>query len=188
MAENLPSIDTLRLLLRYEPETGRLFWRERPESMFADGGHSAAHCAAKWNTRYAGKEALTALRVHGYRHGSVLDKQQAAHRVVWALVYGKWPSQDIDHINGDPADNRIINLRLVTKAENMRNQKRYATNKSGATGVNWFKRDRTWQAKITVSGQQVHLGYFKNIDDAIAARKAAEARYGFHENHGRVAA
>lgn len=188
MAENLPSIDTLRLLLRYEPETGRLFWRERPVSMFADGGHSAAHCAAKWNAKFAGKEALAALNKRGYLVGSIFNGDVTAHRAIWAIVHGEWPQRQVDHINGNRTDNRISNLRLVTNAENSRNAARSRNNSSGVTGVHWFKKSGKWQASIMVNKRSLHIGLFTDFEDAVAARKAAEAKHGFHKNHGRVAA
>ena len=91
----------------------------------------------------------------------------------------------IDHENGDRSDNRIANLRDVPPSENMRNVKRHITNTSGHVGVFWYKPRNKWVARITVNYTLHHLGYFTDIADAIAARKAAEIFYGFHKNHGR---
>jgi hypothetical protein len=169
---DLPSIDYLRQRLRYEPETGKLYWLE------------CASTSKKWNTRYAGAEALGTVNASGHKYGSVTGCKLKAHRVVWALHYGVWPDGDIDHINQQPADNRIENLRVATKSDNMRNVARTRANTSGATGVVWYKRKAKWHARITVDGRQLSLGYYDRFEDAASARKHADARWGFHANHG----
>ncbi len=187
MPNPLPSPETLRKLLRYEPETGKLFWRERGIDWFEDGGHTAQHNMRSWNSRYAGKEALTAVNTDGYRRGTIFGTRYYAHRIIWTIVHGEWPQDELDHINGNPSDNRLENLRVVTHQENGRNQKLYCSNTSGVVGVSWHKRDETWRAEIKVDGKKIHLGYFDSFDDAVAARAAAEIELGFHANHGRVA-
>ncbi len=97
------------------------------------------------------------------------------------------PSGEIDHINGDRTDNRICNLRDVTSAGNSCNRRRQDRNTSGVTGVAWDKRASRWQARIGLNGKQKYLGYFDSLDEAVAARKAAELELGFHPNHGRAA-
>lgn len=179
-----PTPEELRQLLRYEPETGKLFWKQRDVSLFEDRGNGAAANAASWNARYAGAEALTALNAAGYRHGAVFGCKLRAHRVAWALVHGQWPQGEIDHINGITDDNRLENLREVTGQENQRNSKRPANNTSGVVGVSWYEPARKWVARIRVI-KRIHLGYFDDFNEAVAARKAAEAAYGFHQNHGR---
>jgi len=175
------SVETLRQLLTYNPETGSLTWLPRPLSMFA----TQRHCSV-WNARYAGAEALTALH-NGYRCGDALGHRIIAHRVAYALHHGRWPEGDIDHINGNRADNRIVNLRAVNRQTNMQNAKRSKANSSGVTGVCWDRRRCKWRAYIVISYRQRSIGEFVNLDDAIAARQAAEIEFGFHENHGRAA-
>lgn len=170
-AKPLPSVEHLRQRLRYEPATGKLYWREHP------------NMPTHWNTRYGGTEALTA-NLRGYRQGTFDYNRYLAHRVAWALHYGYWPDDTLDHVNHDRADNRIENLRQVSQSDNMKNMKRHSNNTSGATGVCWYARYRKWIANIKVGGRSIHLGYFADMQDAIAARKAAETRYGFHVNHG----
>lgn len=120
----------------------------------------------------------------GYILIMVKGKTYPAHHLAWLYHYGYLP-KEIDHINGIRSDNRIENLREVSRQENCRNQKKYNTNTSGVTGVCYHKRDKLWGAYIAVNNEQIHLGYFKDISDAISIRKKAEIKYGFHHNHGR---
>jgi hypothetical protein len=177
---DLVDIDVLKKLFSYDPETGVLTWLERQREFFETN-----RACSTWNARYAGKQAFTANDKHGYKQGQIFGKIHRAHRVVWALYYGSWPANQIDHINGDRADNRIKNLRDVTNSENSRNQKFRSTNSSGVMGVHWYSTRKKWVAHLTVNGRYKNLGYFSDINDAIAARKAAEKEYGFHQNHGR---
>lgn len=107
------------------------------------------------------------------------------HRVVYALVHGSWPEQFIDHENGDTLDNRIENLRDVSNRENTLNRKLHKSNTSGTSGVNWNNTVNKWAASIKVNYKNIHLGVFTYIEDAIAARKDAEIKHGFHVNHGK---
>ena len=91
----------------------------------------------------------------------------------------------IDHINGKRSDNRIENLRAVTKPENFRNMCLRSDNKSGCPGVTFHKASNLWHARITVDKKIISLGYFKKHEEAIEARLKANKCYGFHENHGR---
>lgn len=185
MPKSLPSPELLRKLLRYEPDTGKLFWRERAPDMFEGKRVCADLACSRWNGRNAGKEAFTANGNHGYKTGNVFGTLYLAHRVIWAIFHGHWPKDQIDHINGDRTDNQIKNLRNVSASENSKNMKMPSTNSSGVIGVCWRKAKGRWQAQIRVSGRVKHIGSFLEIEDAIAARKEAEIKYGYHENHGR---
>jgi hypothetical protein len=168
-----------RQLLRYEPETGKLFWRERGSEWFSEsknrwgGVHSAASRAQTWNARYAGTEAFTASGDDGYLRGAILGKSQLAHRIVWAVAYGVWPSNEVDHVNMDRADNRISNLREADHSENNRNRSVQSNNTSGRKCVSWHKRAGKWRAHIVLHGKQRHLGLFATADEAYAAYLAA---------------
>lgn len=169
-------ISLLRQLLKYEPETGDLFWLYRPEDLF-----QTLRAYRAWNSAHAGKRAIYTPSNHGHLHGTLLYRTVKAHRVAWAIYHGEWPKGSIDHINGDPADNRISNLRDVPQQVNMRNTKRRSTNTSGVTGVSWFKRHQLWQVRV---GRR-HIGYFSSLDEAKCARAQASDKLGFHPNHGR---
>jgi hypothetical protein len=105
--------------------------------------------------------------------------------VIWCHVYGEWPEKNlvIDHINGDEKDNRIQNLRLVTHSENNKNSSRPKSNTSGVIGVH--KKRGKWIAQIQENYKKITVGSFDSFEDAVKARKEAELKYGFHENHGR---
>lgn len=177
----LPSQDVLNQFLRYDPDSGKLFWRARTDDMFT-GGDDRTNAA--WNSRYAGKEAFITANVKGYLYGSIHKQKMKAHRVIWKMVTGQEPDQ-IDHINGDAADNRWVNLRDVAGWENQRNMKRPKNNTSGHIGVSWDSNRNLWSAEIWNRGKKHALGRFENIDDAVAARRAAQEQFGFHPNHGR---
>lgn len=122
---------------------------------------------------------------NGYTHIQVDGRCYMAHRLAWIYEIGSIPEgMEIDHINHDKSDNRIENLRLITKENNLKNKSKYSSNSSGVNGVHWRKDKGKWQAKIRVNKKFIHLGYFNDIADAERARKKAEKEHGFHENHG----
>ena len=176
-------VKILRQLLEYNPETGELFWKPRPIEMFkSDGPNSQLQNSKIWNTKFAGRQALCA-RSKGYLVGTLLGQRVKSHRVAWAIANGEWPAQ-IDHLNHVRDDNRLVNLRSVSNLENHRNTKRHVANKSGTCGVYWSKQRRKWIAGIRANAKNVNLGTFTRKADAIAARRAADLRFGFHSNHG----
>jgi hypothetical protein len=170
--KNLPPIEYLRKRLRYDGETGKLFWLDYPTM------------SAQWRGKLADKEAFTAIS-HGYRIGRLGGVNYPAHRVIWAITQGCWPAGEIDHINGVRDDNRIENLRDVDRLDQRRNMKRYASNVSGVAGVCFDKTRGLWVAYIQSEYLLKRLGRFRTLEEAAAARKAAERLYGFHDNHGR---
>lgn len=121
---------------------------------------------------------------NGYIRIKIGGKPYMAHRLAWLYAHGEMPCGEIDHINHNRADNSISNLRIVLHKDNMKNRRRHKDNTSGTTGVFWRKRDSRWVATIKVNNKSKHLGYHKEFSDALAARKAAEIKYGFHTNHG----
>ena len=185
----LPSPHLLRELLHYDDATGKLFWKERPVSMFRPskikkGERSAEWAASVWNRKFAGREAFTATRPDGYRVGSVNCVLLRAHRVIWAMVHGAWPENDIDHINGDRADNRVENLRDVTNIQNHRNARMSVKNTSGVNGVTFDRQTGKWRAGVKVNFKHIALGRYSSKEEAAAARASANKRYGFTDRHG----
>lgn len=180
-------VELLRRLISLDAATGDLTWKARTPDMFTPTlRRTAEHICNNWNSLYAGTPALSCVDASGHLTGRIFDKLVYAHRVVFALTHGSWPENSVDHINGVPSDNRPINLRDVCHQENLRNQRHRVNSSSGVTGVSMNKRLGKWAAHIGVSGKFVHLGFHERKDDAISARKQAEAQYGFHPNHGRT--
>lgn len=152
-------IDRLRERLRYDPASGKLFWRRN------------------------GREAFTADNGRGYRCSVIDGKALKAHRVVFAIMTGRWPTE-IDHINGDRSDNRWANLREVDRQTNSTNRRIRIDNTSGRVGIR--RRSDTGKWTAFIGGQKRrHLGQFDTEEQAVAARRAAEREHGYHPNHGR---
>ena len=158
----LLSIARLRELLDYDPDTGLLTWKRR-----------VGKFSSRWNQLYAGKIAGTVVPA-GYVAVKILNRDYLAHRVVWAMVHGKWP-ECIKHRNGNLADNRLTNLADVSRAIVQRNLRMPSTNTSGICGVSWSKVPRRWVASIRVDDVTYNLGLFAHKEDAAKARRAAEA-------------
>lgn len=113
----------------------------------------------------------------GYACVRVGGRVLLAHRIIYAIVYGEMPKGEIDHINKNRMDNRIENLRDVSRSENMHNYKKPETNTSGFIGVSWYAPTQKWCAYINVDYQRIYLGYFENFEDAVEARKLAKIKY-----------
>jgi HNH endonuclease/AP2 domain len=115
---------------------------------------------------------------NGYLYLMVDGKNYAYHRLIWLYVHGKFPNNEIDHINGNKADNRIANLRDVTRTQNMQNEiKVRKSSSSGFMGVRFRKDRNTWTATIRVNGKQKRLGVFATPQEAEAAYIAAKRIY-----------
>ncbi len=170
----------LKDCLAYCPESGIFTWLERPEHHFKT--LRACHLI---NTRFAGTKAGS-IAGHGYILIGINNTMYGAHRLAFIYVHGFITDKQIDHINGIRTDNRISNIRLVTPADNQRNQSIYKNNTSGVMGVSWIKAEGKWRAYIQVNGVKKHLGYFNKKELAIETRKNAEIKYGFHANHGKI--
>lgn len=135
-----------------------------------------------WNSRYANKEALTVIK-DGYKVGTIFGAMYRAHRVIWHMCFGYWPNE-IDHENGDRADNRLNNLRDVTHKVNSQNTKISSNNTSGVMGVSFDRTENNFKSYIRIDGKMINLGRFAKIEDAVNSRKQAEINYNFHQNHG----
>lgn len=118
-----------------------------------------------------------ANRSDGYTIVRVGGRMLRAHRIIYAIIHGEMPEGEIDHINGNRADNRIENLRDVSKSVNQHNSKKRKDNSSGFPGVSWDTQHQKWRAQIMVDNQQIRLGLFENLEDAVQARKKAKIKY-----------
>lgn len=179
--ENEEAIDWMvEDAFEYCPETGEIRWaKTRPIQHF-----KTVMACNRWHTLFAGKIA-GAMNIGGYVAVTFNYVQLSGHRIAWRLHYGKWPSVHLDHQDGNRQNNRIDNLREVTPLENSRNVKLQERNRSGRIGVNWCDHGNCWRAYIGTGQGQKKLGSFKTKEEAIAAREAAETKYGYHPNHGR---
>lgn len=187
--KNIVPVAALRELLMLDPDSGTLTWAHREPKWFqAISNRTAEHAANNWNSRHAGKPALCGPHINGYLSGHVLGAPCLAHRVVWAMHVGTWPESGVDHINGCKTDNRIANLRLADHIVNARNMKLMSTSKTGITGVSFDSERGKFYASIRFGGKTKSLGRFDRIEDAVAARSAANEKCGFHKNHGRTTA
>jgi HNH endonuclease len=171
-----PPIEILAQAFRVD-ECSVLIWRDRPRSHF-----KSAWAHRRFEQKHAGKPVGT-WTTNGYLYVGYRGSKLRAHRVVWALAHGRWPVEDIDHINGDRSDNRLENLREVTRQQNLQNTARRKDNTTGITGVRRMR--GRWQARIFLDGQYTCLGTFDDLSEAAAVRKAAEMSHGYHPNHGR---
>jgi hypothetical protein len=154
--------DIAQSLLSYNPETGLLTWKENPtfrnRKANKRGGHfrvpgAEAGCLS-------GKNLYISVQVNGYSY--------LAHRLAWLLYYGKWPTDQVDHINQCRHDNRIKNLR---EADNRSNHANRTDNKSGHVGVLWEKSRSKWKAYARIAYVMYNVGRYDSIEAAITARK-----------------
>lgn len=178
----LPPYDVLHVLLRYESETGKLYWKSRDTQMFGD----KPHLFSAFNAKCANKEAFCVQGRNGYLRGIILQTPYLAHRIIYKMVHNEEPPQ-IDHINHDRADNRIVNLQASTQAENHRNRRQHKNNTSGAAGVQWYENLQKWAARVWVggrAGKNIYLGSYDTVVEAAAVVDAKRKEMGFHPNHG----
>ena len=135
----------------------------------------------------APKDKIAGSKHHsGYLQVKVDGKYHMVHRIIWGLFNDKIPdNMEIDHINHIRDDNRLENLRLVTRQENRRNQSRSVKNTSGVIGVSRYEARNQWQSQIKVNGKNIHLGFYNDFEEAVKVRKEAENKYDFHENHSK---
>ena len=156
----MADIAHLRQLLRYDPETGNFYW------IVTGRGHALNAIAG---TRHG----------NGYLRITVAGERIFAHRLAWFFARGEMPTDDVDHINGNRSDNRICNLRLASRYQNLGNTRARKTSASGVKGVTFVRKTGRFRAVITVNGKQNHLGYFNTAEEASDAyRSAAQSAYG----------
>lgn len=138
--------------LKYTPQDGKIWWVKHPRRSTANGTEAGN------------------MMQNGYRKLKFCGKQYLTHRVAWLLHHGTWPFGDIDHIDGNPSNNKLDNLRDVSHSVNLQNRKSATRkNKTGFLGV--VKRKNKYAAHITKNGKQVYLGLFDTAELAHQAYK-----------------
>ena len=151
--------ESLKRLFYYDAESGMLIWR------FGNGRN-----VKPW-------QQVKSKNGHGYYSAKINNKTYLAHRLIWLYVYGKFPDKYIDHKNRIRNDNRLCNLRDVNTTDNAQNISLPSHNKSGHIGVSWIKSHNCWTVFVKVNKKNKWLGFYKNLNDAIAARKNGEKEY-----------
>ena len=163
----LPPVELLREVFDYNPQNGKLTWRKSPAPNIKVGSHAGC-CGC------------------GYYQVKLQGRKHMVHRLIWCIVSGEDPGKlEIDHINGNKIDNRLCNLRLANRSENVCNIGLRVDNNSGCKGVSWHKSHKAWRASIQKERKWCHLGYFATIEEAHAAYMFASAN--LHGDFARVA-
>ena len=168
MTKTLLPLTGLEEVLRYEPETGHLYWT-----------------VVRWRKIRPGDKAGCCSK-SGYIGIRYKMKNYPAHRIAWYLHTKQDPGAlQIDHINGNPSDNRIANLRLATPGQNAKNTRKKPGTASKYKGASWHARTGKWQSQIKVDGHNMHLGCFDTDYEAhLAYCKAAAVLHGEFANFG----
>jgi len=146
------SFEQVSVALDYDPETGIFTWKQK---------------------KIGRRRKVGTINGHGHRTVMLDGRLYYLHRLAWLLSYGKWPVKDVDHLDGDPSNNRLVNLREATCSQNVGNARRSKANTSGFKGVTWHKRLGKWQAQIMVDRCNHHLGYHLTAEAAHVAYCAA---------------
>lgn len=149
-------------LLSYSPETGLFTW-------IGKAARSTRLGAIAGN-----------VNTDGYRRIRVKGKRYCAHRLAWWFVYGEWPNKEIDHINLVKDDNRICNLRLVTRSQNKQNTDAVKGSASPLKGAHWESSRQKWRAVIVIEGKAIFLGRYNTDVEAAAAYAIAAKKYHTH--------
>jgi hypothetical protein len=150
--------------LAYDPDTGLLWWKP-------------PHTGRRRNKDRPVGTLRTNSSGTTYVMVGVGKNMIQAHVLAWLLHYKEYPEHEVDHINGVGYDNRIVNLRKATHAENSLNGKVRRDNSSGVTGVSFCRRTGKWFAAVRVNRRMKFIGRFTRKEDAIKARIEAERQY-----------
>lgn len=161
-SKNSLTSEQLRKLLDYDPHTGILRW------------------LVKARRRSFWKIAGNICKRHGYVQVMIDGENYVAHRLIWRMVSGEWPTHQIDHKDLNRSNNRWLNLRPATNKQNSENHSLRTDNTSGVVGVCWSPRHGRWRAFITHYGKQTHLGYHDDFETAVNARREGEQAFFTH--------
>lgn len=152
--------EDLKAVLAYDPDTGVFTWVARPGRRCVIGAPVGSPTAA------------------GYLRVRVNNKLHYLHRLAWLYVTGVWPKNHIDHINGDVADNRFVNLRDVDRFTNLQNERKARKhNVTGLLGAHFRRDTGKFAARIRVDGACLILGQFTTAEEAHHAYIAAKRQY-----------
>lgn len=151
--------EELRRVLGYDPTTGIFRWLVALGRRVKVGAQAGGISSVGY----------IVIRVH--------KQIYQAHRLAFLYVTGRWPSDDMDHVNGDRKDNRFANLREATRGENCMNRARPSNNKSGFKGVCFRRSNNKWAAQIGTKNRMIHLGYFTSPGAAAAAYDQAANKH-----------
>ena len=162
------TVDRLRDLLRYDPDTGEFVWLPRQND---------SREGKRWNTRYAGTVAGNKNLANGYTWYHVDGNQYRGHIIAWLYMMGSFPDSDIDHKDRDGFNNKWDNLREATQSQNCANKTARVDNPTGVKGVSWEGSRNKWVASIGVNYRKIKIGRFERIEDAKAAYDAAAEKY-----------
>lgn len=160
-----------------QKELKEVFSYNSDDGLFTRILKTSSNCEVGDIAKCLNKEGYLVLRINAKLH--------RCHRLAWLYVYGSFPDNCIDHINGCRTDNRLINLRDVTRKQNSKNAKLNSKNTTGISGVWWHSQNKNWCADIGSRDSKVRLGSHASFFEACCARKSAEVAMNYHENHGR---
>lgn len=160
MAKNDLTAQRVRELMQYDPETGVFKWLVKPNRNIRVG-------EVVGTSRGSGQCLQTKIDGYFYR----------LHRLAWLYVYGSWPEADIDHIDGNPANNALANLRDVSRSVNLQNRRKAMGHNKSAGILGVSKKRNKWRARIKVNGRQISLGHFDTIEEAQAAYLTAKREH-----------
>lgn len=172
-AKEYPSHQSLILTFDYDQKLGLLLWKNRRHNQVTAGTPAGSINGAK-------------RRINPYRLIWFNGEFYLASRLIWVFHNGPIkPNDEIDHINGCSTDDRIENLRIVNRTQNLQNRPLTARNKYGCPGIQKIpSRLSQWRSVIKVYKKSICLGHYKSLEEAIIARKMGEELYAFHKNHG----
>ena len=165
----LPALETLNELFIYDPSSGDLRWKSIPKNF----------------RRARVGDLVGTIGAKGYRIVGIDRVYYLAHRIIWKMMTGSDPVDQVDHEDTNRINNRWENLRSTSNGPNIQNSRIRKDNKSGVKGVSWEASHKAWRATITHNGNVIRIGRFKTI--AAASSAINDARYRLHGEFARAA-
>ena len=163
----MPTRQDLESVFTYDPESGKLY-----RLTLSNGVESLTECGAKQKSAR-------------YKLVSFKNERYLIHRLIWVMIHGRSPEGEVDHVDGDPNNNRPGNLRLATSRQNNHNRRLSVRNKSGVKGVLWVEKIQRWRGLVIDQGHQHFVGHFLTVEEAAVAVAAKRKRlHGSFCNHG----